>query len=267
VLGRLVLSNGRPAAGASIFLGDNASNSSTLDQGQHYYYIATAAANGSFRIENVRAGAYALYAWPNGGITDITTQFVRNNITVQKNTRTELASSVWRTDARGKTIFQIGTFDRKTVGFKNGGAPYQHGLVEESPANLTYTVGVSKESDWYFAQSALGAWTVRFLVDDGDIKVRGSAAILSVSLAGYSKGANMRISVNSKSVRTLRASDIPSDPALYRSGTTAGEWHAFEVELACGLLKNGWNEVVFEVVATKLWKGFMWDSVLLAWKQ
>jgi rhamnogalacturonan endolyase len=263
-----LLSDGRPAAGASIVLGDNDSNSSTLDQGQNYHYVAMADGNGSFHITHVRTGTYTLFAWSNGGdIGDVTTQFVRNNITVmQHNRRIELEPLIWKTNAKRKQIFQIGTFDRKALGFKYGGAPYQHGLVEQSPANLTYTVGKSKENDWYFAQSALGAWVVRFSLEDHDIPAHGSAAVLSVSLAGYSKGANMRIAINSKTVQTLKGSDIPSDPALYRSGTTAGEWHLFDIELASGLLKRGWNELAFEVVATKTWKGFMWDSIQLVWK-
>jgi rhamnogalacturonan endolyase len=266
--GRFVLSNGRPAAGASVVLGDNHSNSSTLDQGQSYRYVATTDVDGWFHMAHVRSGIYALYAWPSGdGIKEVTTQYAQNDVTVKPNIPIQLGSLVWKTDARGKEIFQIGAFDRKTLGFKNGGAPYQHGLVEQSPANLTYTVGDSKESDWYFAQSALGAWTVRFLLEDGDTLFDESEAILSVSFAGYSKGASMKIIVNSKIIRNLRGSEMPSDPALYRSGSTAGEWHLFNLELKSGVLKRGWNEIVFEIVATKLWKGFMWDSIKLSWKR
>jgi rhamnogalacturonan endolyase len=252
----------------SVVLGDNHSNSSTLDQGQNYRYVATTDVDGWFHIAHVRSGNYALYAWPSGdSITEVTAQYVQNDVTVKPNVLTELGSLLWRIDARGKHIFQIGAFDRKTLGFRNGGAPYQHGLVEQSPANLTYTVGHSKESDWYFAQSALGAWTVRFSLEDGETPVDGSVAILSISFAGYSKGASMRISANTKVIRNLRGTDIPSDPALYRSGTIAGEWHFFELELKSGTLKRGWNEIEFEVVATKLWKGYMWDSIKLSWKK
>jgi rhamnogalacturonan endolyase len=198
-------------------------------------------------------------------MANVTTQLVHKSITVRQNKVTELPPLTWKMDSR-KKIFQIGAFDRKTLGFTHGGAPYQHGLAEQSPANLTYTIGQSKESDWHFAQSSIGTWTIRFSIEDSSFLTEGSAAVLSVALAGYSKGADMRISVNSRSARTLRGNDIASDPALYRSGTTAGESHLFEIELGKGLLKRGWNEVGFEIVATKLWKGFMWDAIWMVWK-
>jgi rhamnogalacturonan endolyase len=267
ISGRLLLTDGRSAAGASIFLGDNESNLSTLDQGRAYCYTATADKDGKFHMPHVRAGTYALHTWPNGGsITDVTAQLVTKDITVGQNGATKLNLLKWKTADKERKIFQLGAFDRKALGFRNGGAPYEHGLVENSPANLTFTIGSSVENDWYFAQSALGAWTIRFFVEDVEIPDTGSAAKLSVSVAGYSKGTNLRINVNSHTVKTLRSADIPSDPALYRSGTTAGEWHLFEVELQSGLVKSGWNEVVFEVTAAKVWKGFMWDSIWLSWK-
>jgi rhamnogalacturonan endolyase len=268
VSGELVLSDGRPAAGAIIFLGDTQSNKSTLGQGRNYYYTATADRDGRFRIPYVRTGVYALHARPNGGIiADVTTQFVESVVTVQHYTATKLGTLKWKASDKSKKLFQIGAFDRKALGFRNGGAPYRHGLVEQSPANLTYTIGISAESDWYFAQSALGGWRVRWLLEEGDIPPNDNGALLSISLAGYSKGTNLKISVNSMTVHALEGSDIASDPALYRSGTIAGEWHLLEVEIEHGLLKQGWNEIVFEVIATKLWKGFMWDSIWLNWRR
>ena len=92
-----------------------------------------------------------------------------------------------------------------------------------------------------------------------------SSAVLSVSLAGYSSGVSSNILVNGVMVGNLTSEDIPSDPCLYRSATTAGEWHYFEFEVGDGVLTEGMNDVAFQVTRTTLWHGFMWDAVMLEW--
>ncbi|POS76187.1 rhamnogalacturonate lyase [Diaporthe helianthi] len=62
VSGRLVLSDGRPAAHAAVFLGDNEPNETALDMGSDYYYTGYADANGNWTIRfevaaNVSASA------------------------------------------------------------------------------------------------------------------------------------------------------------------------------------------------------------------
>ncbi|TVY15723.1 Rhamnogalacturonate lyase [Lachnellula arida] len=266
VSGRLVLSDGRPAANASVFLGDNNSNKSTLDQGEHYYYAATADSQGNFNISDVRTGTYGFYAWSDGGsIANVSTTFSRNDIAVQNGDETALGLLTWETQAR-KPIFQIGELDHKALGFRNGGLLYQHALVAQSPANLTYTIGQSNESDWYFGQSALGAWTVLFDLAAANVSSNGSA-VLSLSLAGYSKGASLDVSINSNLLASLTSTTLPNDPSLYRSATIAGEWRYFEFDIGAGVLQAGTNSLVFEVTNTTLWRGFLWDSIILEWKE
>lgn len=109
VSGRLVLSDGRPASGAAVFLGDSNSALSTADQGKDYYYTTYADKQGHFTIEDVRAGTYGLYAWGNGGrIADVTTSFVQNDIIVSKHKKTDLKSLKWTVTDIDKRIFQIG---------------------------------------------------------------------------------------------------------------------------------------------------------------
>jgi rhamnogalacturonan endolyase len=159
-------------------------------------------------------------------------------------------------------IFRIGDFDKKALGFKNGGAPYQHGLTEKSPANLTYTVGTSKAEDWYYASSKVGSWDVRF---NATRPTPNSKALLSVSLAGYSQSTVLTIYLNGNTtVGVLDKNGLTSDPALYRSGTISGEWRFLQFEIEAGL-REGSNVLRFATERYTLWRGILWDSIVLEW--
>ncbi|KAF7714665.1 Rhamnogalacturonan endolyase [Penicillium ucsense] len=262
VTGRLTLSDGRPASNAAVFLGDPDPTKTTLDMGTDYYYTTYADKSGRFEIPNVRAGTYGLQAWSNGSsIADVSTTFLVNKVTVKKSKRTNLGHLTWKLSPKEK-LFQIGEFDRYSYGFSHGGAPYQHGLVAACPADLTYTVGESQTSDWCFGQTYRGNWTVRFRTSG----IRESAAPeLIVSLAGYASGASSNIFANGVQLGNMTSGSawLPSDPSLYRSATAAGEWHLLRFPFDKSLLKDGWNDLTFNMVRNTTWHGFMWDSVAL----
>ncbi|KAH1316660.1 hypothetical protein LV164_008050 [Aspergillus fumigatus] len=258
VSGRLVLSDGRPAAGASVFLGDNHPDKTALDMGTTYYYTGQTDDKGWFKFEDVRTGAYGLQAWSNGGqLADVATSFLQNDVTVRKSHTAKLGTLRWEVPSRTR-IFQVGDFDRKSLGFRYGGAPYEHALVAQCPANLTYTVGQSTTADWCFGQAALGTWSIRFQA------AKSSAALLTVSLAGYSSGTTSTILLNGDAASPIgNLTTLPNDPCLYRSATTAGEWRLFQFEIPQGKLQPGWNSIDFAVGKASRWHGFMWDSIIL----
>ncbi|RWA08559.1 hypothetical protein EKO27_g6551 [Xylaria grammica] len=264
----LVLSDGRPAANAAVFLGDNNPNKTALDMGTDYYYTSYADAQGRFKFADVRAARYGLQAWSNGSkIADVTTSFLQNNITVTKSRNTNLGTLKWNVSKKTK-IFQVGDFDRTSYGFQYGGAPNQHALVASCPGNLVYRVGKSKTSDWCFGQTYQGNWTISFDLPNTPKHNRAGNATLIVSLAGYSSGASSIILANGQQIGNLtsEAPGLLNDPSLYRSMTTAGEWRYFEFEFDSGsVLKKGDNEVTFQMTRNTTWHGFMWDSVVLEW--
>ena len=265
VSGVLTLSDGRAAAGAAVFLGDDNPNKTALDMGGYNYYTTYADENGAFKFTNVMTQyvPYGLQAWSNGGaIADISTSFLHNDVAVTNGQATDLGPLTW-TVPNTTQIFRVGDIDRTARGFEYGEAPYQHALVANCPANTTYTVGQSEVSDWCFAQSALGTWTINFDVDA--LPLRNATALLTVSLAGYSSGVSSNVLVNGQIIGEL--SNIVSDPGLYRSATAAGEWHLLEFEFAgSSVLKLGANTVSFVVTKTSLWHGIMWDAIKLAWR-
>lgn len=265
VKGVLRLSDGRAAAGAAVFLGDNYPNETALDMGRYNYYTTYADADGCFVFTNVKASTYGLQAWSNGSpIGDVSTTFLLNDVSVSASDTSDLGTLEWTTQDR-ELIFQIGDMDRKSLGFQYGGAPHQHALVASCPANLTFIPGISQTSDWCFGQSALGTWTVAFNLTTPPFPSNSTAGVLSVSLAGYSSGSSSNILVNGVQVGNLTSASILTDPSLYRSGTTAGEWHYYEFPVKSGLLMAGLNNVQFVMTRFTLWHGMMWDSVLLEW--
>jgi rhamnogalacturonan endolyase len=154
---------------------------------------------------------------------------------VRSGEATHLGLLNWKTQYR-KYIFQIGEIDHKALGIRNGGAPYQHTLVAKSPVNLTYTIGQSNVSDWYFGQSALGAWTILFDLTEAKVS-SNRTAVLSLSLAGYSQTVSLDVSINSHLLTSLTSTTLASDPAFYRSGTTAGEWRFLEFNVSADALQ------------------------------
>ena len=161
-----------------------------------------------------------------------------------------------------KKIFQIGSFDKKATGFTNSG-PHVHGLTEKSPANLTFTVGTSKTSDWYYASSKLGSWDAVF---NATAPSKTAKALLSVSLAGYSQSTSLTIYLNgNKAIGTISKDTLTSDPALYRSGTISGEWRFLQYEIAAADLVDGKNVLSFTTDRYTLWRGILWDTIILEW--
>ncbi|KAI5856370.1 polysaccharide lyase family 4, domain III-domain-containing protein [Tricharina praecox] len=267
VEGRLVLADGTPAAGAAIFLGDEGR---TIAQGTTFQYTTNASASGYFSIPNVRTEKqYTLQAWGNGGkLAGVTTVFSKSNITLSAGKRRNLGTLKWTPQPR-KSLWRIGAFDRKATGFKLGGLPYTHGLVDGCPGNLTFTIGVSSEQeDWCFGKSAAGTWSVLF---SANTVAANASSVLTVSLAGYSGsgtriggvGSSLEISVNGVNVGDNATPLGGNDPGLYRSATSAGEWRYFEWALPAGALKQGDNVVDFTIVTATRWRGVMWDAVML----
>ncbi|KAK9415814.1 putative Polysaccharide lyase family 4, domain III-domain-containing protein [Seiridium unicorne] len=263
--GVLKLSDGRAASGAAVYLGDTDTTVRPLIQGSNYYYTTYTDADGKFSFSDVRSGDYGLYAWSNGGdIADVYTNFTSSDVAISNGKITDLGTLSWEVPGL-ESIFQIGDFDKKALGFKNGGPPYQHGVADESPANLTYTIGISNVSEWYYAQSLVGTWTVEFSLTAAEIASHTSGAQLSVSLAGYSQSSTLNISVNGDLLASLSKDNLASDPALYRSGKTSGEWRFFQYEIDASVLSEGVNTVDFTITRYTQWRGFLWDSVILEW--
>lgn len=260
VRGQLLLDTGAPAAGTSVFLG---SAGPTLPQGTTFQYTATADAKGKFVFSAVRAGqTWVLQAWGADGVG--TTYTHAGNISVSSGKTTELGKLTWEARAAGRkgTAWQIGAFDRKSTGFAFGAAPYTHGLVDNCPAALTFVVGESSDADWCFGKSAAGTWSVLFNVPASGMPAAG--AVLTLSIAGFSGSGSriggvrsaLEVAVNGHNLGN-HPDPIATDPCLYRSGTTAGEWHYFEFTVSSSAFKAGANTLTLTTTnaTAERWRG------------
>ena len=259
--GRLRLSDGRPAAGAAVFVGDNRNTTvSTLDQGQGYYYTTYADADGKFSIDDIRTGTYALYAWGNGGaLGNVISNFTLNDVVIQQGKNTNLKDLTWQTPKHEKRIFQIGDFDRKSDGFglADPEKPFEHARIAKCPGNLTYTVGKSATSDWCFGQSLVGTWSVLFN------SPTTAAAKLTLSLAGFSQGSSADVLLNGVQVGNITSASLLNSQDTYRGATRAGEWRLLEFGIEGSKLKEGMNKLDVKVTRSTQWRGWLWDSVVL----
>lgn len=190
------------------------------------------------------------------------TNFTASPVAISQDHTTDLGRLTWTVPSNTKRIFQIGDFDQKARGFTNSG-PHVHGLTEQSPANLTFTVGTSKTADWFYASSKLGSWDVVF---NASSPSGAKKARLSVSLAGYSQSTALTIYLNgNKTIGTISKDTLTSDPALYRSGTISGEWRFLQYEFDAKDVKAGRNVLSFATERYTLWRGVLWDSIILEW--
>jgi rhamnogalacturonan endolyase len=267
VKGQILLEDGTPASGAAVFLGEPGR---TVSQGAHYQYTGYADEEGNFEFKNVRREKeYALQAWASNKsdkLRNVSTVFEKNNITIEKNTN--LGKLKWELPKDRSPVWQIGAFDRLSDGFKNSDKPRVHGLSDESPAYLYYSIGVNEEKDWYYAQSAEGNWTVLFDVDTTD-----KDAVISASFAGYT--AIARDDVNSGAVPVTLSlhmngqpignisDDKAADSALYRSANRAGGYYYNELTVPSDTLLEGTNRLDLVLINGARWKGIIWDAIKL----
>ncbi|NLW55507.1 MAG: hypothetical protein GX050_02605, partial [Firmicutes bacterium] len=162
VTGRLKFPDGEPVGKAMVVLAQPGEE--IYRQGTDYMFWAPTAADGRFRFEQVRPGNYTLYAYATGG--HVTEQFQRDGIAVVGGSTLELGELTWTLPPISCLLWQIGQADRMSAEFKLGNHPRQYGLWEQVPATLEYVIGQSTEAeDWYYAQTKLGSWTIKFHLD------------------------------------------------------------------------------------------------------
>ena len=169
---------------------------------------------------------------------------------------------MWRPERFGTEVFRIGESNRLSDGYKLSDADRSYSLYQESPANLTFSVGSSNEAeDWYYAQTKVGTWTIKFDIDDPNHPFR-----LTASAAGAANVTRINVYVNGTEMAN-NTWTYQSDGSVYRSAVLSGRYQQHTLDLPAGVLKAGENTIALELsdhnYATSGIAGIMWDCIKL----
>ena len=228
-----------------------------------YQFWTLTDANGDFEIRNVRPDTYHLYAYAKAG--DVTDMLEQDDITVTApsgspaGTTFDLGTLTWTPRKYTELLWMIGQNDRRSSEFHYSDTTRQYGLWEQVPATLTYTIGQSNEkTDWYYAQTKDGTWTVKFNVD----KRPAGRVCLTASIAGCaSEKASIAVKLNG----TVKATWKPGykDASVYRSALNSGRHYVYTCDFPASELKEGTNLLTFQISGTGGKNGIMYDCIKL----
>jgi rhamnogalacturonan endolyase len=273
VTGRLKISHDRSAAYAYIILGQpgggggggrggrgggggggGTNGGAVLDrasvlynQSGDYIFYVKADADGEFTLPAVRPGTYTLYAWQTQG--PITQSLARDGVVVAGDTL-DLGDVAWDPPWHPNLLWQIGKADRMAGEFKFGDQPRTSQWMLQVPANLTFTIGKSKEAtDWYYAQKS-GVWTVKFNLD----KTYSGNGYLTIAIAGG--GGRVVAAINGNNVGNLNYGD---DGSVRRATNRSGRYGRNEFTFPASDLKQGENTLTL----TDAGAGLMYDTIVL----
>lgn len=213
--------------------------------------------NGDFELKNVRPDTYHLYAYAKAG--DVTDMLEQDDITVSAGDN-DLGTITWTPKKYTQLLWMIGHNDRRSSEFHYSDALRQYGLWDSIPANLTYTIGQSNEqTDWYYAQTKNGTWTIKFNLDE---RPSSGRVYLTVSVAGCAGTGN---TITAKVNGTQRGQWKPGykDASVYRSAVNSGRHYLYTCDFINTGLKAGENTVALTLSGCGSKDGVMYDCVKL----
>ena len=221
-----------------------------------YQFWTLTDANGDFEIKNVRPDTYNLFAYAKAG--EVTDMLEQDDITVTAGDN-DLGTVTWTPKKYSEMLWMIGQNDRRSSEFRLSDTIRQYGLWELVPASLTYTIGQSNEkTDWYYAQTKDGTWTVKFNVD----KRPAGRVYLTASIAGCaSEKASIAVKLNG----TVKDTWKPGykDASVYRSAVNSGRHYVYTTDFLSTGLKEGTNLLTFQISGTGGKNGIMYDCIKL----
>ena len=221
-----------------------------------YQFWTLTDANGDFEIKHVRPGNYNLFAYAKAG--EVTDMLEQDDITVVAGDN-DMGTITWTPKKYTQMLWMIGQNDRRSSEFHYSDTIRQYGLWELVPQSLTFTVGQSNEkTDWYYAQTKDGNWTVKFNVAERP----AGRVYLTASIAGC---ASEKATIDVKLNGTVKATWKPGykDASVYRSAVNSGRHYVYTVDFPSTSLSVGTNLLTFQASNTGGKNGFLYDCIKL----
>ncbi len=240
--------NGAAPKHTQVILSDPDPKVAWTAQAKGYNYWADVQADGSFTLKNVVPGQYTLYV--DGA--DQPQDFVKTSITVAANQALNVGTLNWTPETHGKTLWQLGTFDRTAGEFRNGDDARGYQMFarypEQFPNDVDFTVGKSDPArDWNYAQwswyTKSPAWHLRF-----DSKVQTGKATLTIGIASAqpAKGklTHVAVALNGQAIGTI---ELPkTGTAGYRGGNQDSPYNVVTLTFDAKLIKAGANDLTLQ---------------------
>jgi rhamnogalacturonan endolyase len=158
------------------------------------------------------------------------------------NGRVALGTLVFTPAYYSARLWEIGTADLRTTGFRLSDQPRQYGLDKTVPADLAYTIGSSIPSrDWYYSQAKRGEWKINFNVD----RIYGGEGVLTIGVAGQTSNPRLQVLVNDSAVGTYTGGN---SSAGYRSAILGSSYHETRImRFPASLIHGGTNTVTLRL--------------------
>ncbi len=245
--------NGKVQASARIILANP--NFDWQAQSQGYIFDTRSQKDGSFLINNVRAGKYTLYVVAE----NVMEEFRLDNVQIEENKTLDLGKVSFQPSNSATTLWQIGTADRTTKGFGFSERNRNYQTFTQTPENLDFYIGKSKIKDWYYAQTKNGSWNIHFDLPDSLSNTKGEY-VLTVGVAGASRNASPEVLINGNLIGK-RA--FGNDASIYRSAILSGYYQQWEIHFSAEYLKQKGNTLSFVMKDLKHGAGIMYDAIQL----
>lgn len=255
VRGRVRVNNNESAGRMLVTL---AQPSNVYTQSDGYIFWAETDKRGHFSIPKVRKGTYSLHAYTIEGenmdeleVADIAVNDAEVN----------LGTIDWAPLKHGKTLWRIGEADRLAAGFKLADAPRAYDNFLKSPDTLDFTIGKSKDADWFYCQRPKSNYRIHFKVK----KIEGDSCYLSLATAATSLLPIIHIRVNGQEAGEFHDWENIRDGAIYRSAPQSGYWELHTVVFPAKMLRKGNNtiEIDYPKGRRRGTGGILWDCIKL----
>jgi rhamnogalacturonan endolyase len=235
--------DGRPPANTKLIL--TPAGTPWNEQNRSYAFWTQLGADGRFTLGKVIPGHYDLYL----SGADQPQDFVRQDVQITANQTLDLGQLDWKPVRHGRTLWQLGHFDRSAGEFRNGSGARLFEMYKrypaQFPADVDFTIGQSKENaDWNYAQ-----WTVFNQQPDWRVHFQALApasgkATLTIGFASAQpaprhKETDLRVSINGQEIAAIH---LPkTGTAGYRGSVQDSPYHLRVIEFDSALLKPGEN--------------------------